>query len=313
MSRYGAASAFLASILMCANEASLAQDAAICGSAPSLPSTVESDENVRGQLQGQANLLSKWVGKAELAGEVETARKQIYQSSTGYFAAYNDAYLAYIFCLIIFQDKTLNTRDKLDAIQIFRNSAPPKASTTPLGMTLLKSETKALDGWRFVGDPVLPAGLIGGPILPGGGRTRVVFKAADADSIVEIDRVGVVVNRHDLAGNPTFRYNVDPLAQPGFGGARPRQFNLQIGDEGRSRAFYINDANTAQHVDLDNILAGTDFPLLRLDRNAGLQETLDFTLKATSPGLYEIQFIAHATSHGQEYDFKTTPFYIVRN
>jgi hypothetical protein len=90
---------------MCASATSRGQDAATCGSAPSLPSTVESDENVRGQLQGQANLLSKWVGKAELAGEVETARKQIYQSSTGYFAAYKDAYLAYIFCVIISQGK----------------------------------------------------------------------------------------------------------------------------------------------------------------------------------------------------------------
>jgi hypothetical protein len=115
-------------------------------------------------------------------------------------------------------------------------------------MTLLKSETKALEGWRFVADPVLPAGIIGGPILPGGGRTRVVFKAADADSIVEIDRVGVVVNRRGLASNSTFHYDVDPLGQNGHGGARPRQFNLQIGDEGKGQASYINDANTAQHV-----------------------------------------------------------------
>jgi hypothetical protein len=63
-----------------------AQDS-LCGPAPSLPTSLQNDENIKGQLQGQADLLSKLVGKAELSGQVEAARKQLYQSSDQFFAA----------------------------------------------------------------------------------------------------------------------------------------------------------------------------------------------------------------------------------
>jgi hypothetical protein len=36
------------------------------------------DESLKGQLAGQADFLSKLVGKAELAGQVDAARTSIY-------------------------------------------------------------------------------------------------------------------------------------------------------------------------------------------------------------------------------------------
>lgn len=299
MNKLHVAGPFIAAGLLCAPEA-VAQDATMCGPAPALPSTLQSDETVKGQLQGQADFLSKLVGKAELAGQVEAARRQLYQNSDKFFAAQKDAYLAYIFCVLIFQDKKLDTQEKIKALQIFRNPTTPQGSAVPLGMTLLASETKPLDGYHFVGSPELPTGLAAGPILPGGGRTRVVFQAADPDRIIEIDRVGVVINRRDLSRNSTFQYYVDPTRQPGFGAARPRRFNLKLGNGGKTQAFYINDANATKRIELDNILVSTDFPLLRLDRSAGLQETLDFTLVASDPWLYEVYFTAHTTSQGPQ-------------
>jgi hypothetical protein len=58
-----------------------------CGPPPVFTMTQTEDESVRGQLQGQADFLSKLVGRAELAGEVEAARKSIYQTSDRAFAA----------------------------------------------------------------------------------------------------------------------------------------------------------------------------------------------------------------------------------
>jgi hypothetical protein len=95
-------------------------DDAICGPAPSLPTTANSSESLKGQLQGQAEFLSRLVGKAELGGQVEAARTSIYQTSDSFFAAQKDAYLAYMFCVIVLSDKTLSTQDKLDAINKFK-------------------------------------------------------------------------------------------------------------------------------------------------------------------------------------------------
>lgn len=182
----------------------------------------------------------------------------------------------------------------------------------PLSLSLLASETKPLDGYSFVVSPTLPANFPVGTILPGGGRARLVLQAVDPDVITQIDRISIIVKRRDMADQSAFKYSVDPTRQSGFGAARPRRFYIHLADKGRAESFYITDANKTKPISLDNVLVGTDFPLLLFDRSAGLQETLDFTLVANEPGLYDIRFIAHATNQGQEYELQSEPLYIVR-
>ena len=106
-----------------------AQESSLCGPAPSLPTSLQNDESIKGQLQGQADFLSKLVGKAELSGQVEAARKQLYQSSDRFFAAQKDAYLSYLFCVIVVSDKSLSTAQKLDALNKFKEPIPGKSSS----------------------------------------------------------------------------------------------------------------------------------------------------------------------------------------
>jgi hypothetical protein len=101
---------------------------ALCGAPPSLPTSAQTEESIKGQLKGQADFLSKLVGKAELEGQVDAARKQIYQSSDRFLAAQKDAYLSYVFCVIIMQDKSLSTSQKLDAINTFKKSMVQRLS-----------------------------------------------------------------------------------------------------------------------------------------------------------------------------------------
>jgi hypothetical protein len=193
------------------------------------------------------------------------------------------------------------------------NNEPEIDNSKPLSMALLTSETKPLDGYRFVSAPVLPAGLPAGVILPGGGRARLVLQAVNTDVITQLDRVGLIVSRHELADQSAFKYSVDPTRQSGFGAARPRRFYIRLTDQESAESFYVTDANATKPISLDNILVGTDFPLLLFDRSAGLQETLDFTFVASEPGFYDIRFTAHATSRGQEYELQSEPLYIVRH
>jgi hypothetical protein len=103
-------------------------DDAVCGPAPALPTTAESSESLKGQLQGQADFLSKLVGKAELDGQIEAARRNIYQNSDGFFAAQKDAYLAFVFCSVVISDRTLSTLEKIDAIKKYRETPIPNKS-----------------------------------------------------------------------------------------------------------------------------------------------------------------------------------------
>jgi hypothetical protein len=54
----------------------LAEEAeqAKCGPIPALHTDPDTEEKIKGQIQGQANFLSKLVGNAQLGGEIETAR-----------------------------------------------------------------------------------------------------------------------------------------------------------------------------------------------------------------------------------------------
>jgi hypothetical protein len=135
----------------------------LCGPAPALPDVLQKDEAIKGQLQGQADFLSKFVGKAELAGQVEATRKQLYQNSNRYFAAQKDAYLSYLFCLVIQQDKTTPTLDKLKALQTFKDSAPSGQSSTatpskPVLLSKYKEVLKTINlTTRFRSKFVIPA------------------------------------------------------------------------------------------------------------------------------------------------------------
>ena len=212
-----------------------------------------------------------------------------------------------------------NAQCKLQVFQVLQEKLIPSMSDkrsnipqTPLAVTLVSSATQPLDGYHFTESPVLPANLARGIVLPGGGRTRLSIQALAPNSIVEIDKVSLRIERQDL-DTKVASYSVDPTRQPGFGAARPQRFYVRLEASGRAQAFYITDKNVTRPTNVSNLLAGTDFPLLRLDRTAGLQETLDFVFVATRPGVYGIQFVAHATSGGKEYELETPPFYIVGN
>jgi hypothetical protein len=75
--------------------------AEVCGASPPFAVAKEEAEAVKGDLNGKAQALSKYLGTAELGGRIEKERKTIYQTSEGSEATRKDAYLAYLFCMIV--------------------------------------------------------------------------------------------------------------------------------------------------------------------------------------------------------------------
>lgn len=113
----------------------------ICGEPPQLPDKLQSDEELKGHLAGQAKFLSGLVGKTELGGKIESTRRHLYQNSDKYFAAQQEAYLAYLFCVTIMEDKAFPTKEKLRALREFKR---PLADSTPKSIRAALKNTAAI-------------------------------------------------------------------------------------------------------------------------------------------------------------------------
>lgn len=146
------------------------QDQSTCGNPPQLPVTTEAASSIKGELEGKAKFLSSLVGNAELGGKVEAARRELYQTSDKFFAAQNEAYLAYVFCTIITKDKDLNTQEKLKALQEFRKPLSstdnaPKLATKDGQANIVKGQqgqqsSDAFVDVRFTAVPAHPSTLL---------------------------------------------------------------------------------------------------------------------------------------------------------
>jgi hypothetical protein len=107
-----------ASIVFTAAEAGAQH--AICGRPPEWDIKSQDTESLKGDLQGKAQLLTKFLGSANLSGQIQTERETLYKNSDEPEARRQDAYLAYMFCVLIMDDKTQSTNEKIKAINEFK-------------------------------------------------------------------------------------------------------------------------------------------------------------------------------------------------
>lgn len=183
----------------------------------------------------------------------------------------------------------------------------------PLKITVAQNAIRPLEGYTFLTKPTVPPGFKEGPILPVGGRARIAIQATKADTISEIQKLSFRIQKIEVSDLRKYSYRVDPTKQPGFGGARPRQFNVRVAPGGNTELAFVDDSGKAKRVNPENMLDGTDFPLLRFDQTSGLQETLDVSVFLQASGLYKVSFVAHVVSGGGEYALETDPIYIARS
>lgn len=108
----------------------VAQAQPSCGDPPRVD-----DEMLKGDLEGKAQFLSKLVGDANLKGQIETARTDIFNKYPNARATRSDAYLEYMFCSFVLMDPKLPTQEKFRAIQEFRQLAAQPVPSAPQATT----------------------------------------------------------------------------------------------------------------------------------------------------------------------------------
>lgn len=124
------------------SSASAQDSAAVCGPPPSPDVIKELNEKTKGDIEGKAQALSKYLGTGEIGGKIESERKTLYQTSNTSEATRNDRYLFYVTCMILISDKTASFKDKMDAIQALRKPISNTPSKSELMRQFLASVSR---------------------------------------------------------------------------------------------------------------------------------------------------------------------------
>jgi len=103
-----------------------AQDTSACGDPP-----IMADEQLKGDIEGRVQALSRFLGDARLSGQLERNRRDIFDRYGDADQARTNAYLLYQFCLVIMSDTEMSTREKInEIIRIKREISKPVAGYT---------------------------------------------------------------------------------------------------------------------------------------------------------------------------------------
>lgn len=112
-------------LLSFSTEYAFAQSQLNCGEPPPV-----ANESLKGSIRGEARLLSKFLGDAQLAGKVETSKKEIFSKYPDANTAMNDAYFRYVMCEEIKNDPTKNHSEKLEDFKKMYNLFKKDAGTS---------------------------------------------------------------------------------------------------------------------------------------------------------------------------------------
>jgi hypothetical protein len=84
---------------------------AVCGDPPPV-----ANEALKGEIEGKAQFLSRFLGDASLAGRIETSRQEIFSQYPDQDER-SDAYFEYMFCVLIMNDQDMTTQQKIDQLK----------------------------------------------------------------------------------------------------------------------------------------------------------------------------------------------------
>lgn len=95
-----------------------------CGDPPPV-----ANEVLKGEIEGKAHLLSRFIGDASLSGQIEHSRTEIFSKYKA--NERSDAFFEYMLCMLIMNDSEMTTREKIDELSIVRRQfeRPPTPST----------------------------------------------------------------------------------------------------------------------------------------------------------------------------------------
>jgi hypothetical protein len=142
-----------------------AQGLGVCGDPPPV-----ANETLKGEIKGKAQLLSKYIGDAELSGKIETSRTEIFSKYPDSELSRSNSYFEYQVCVLIMSDKSKSNAQKLEALKEVRRE-------------FSKPIVKKVDVIIRVGGPFVDNRRFG----PVDGELSTVAISVDGESVINAD------------------------------------------------------------------------------------------------------------------------------
>jgi hypothetical protein len=117
-------------------------DAYVCGDPPPVDSTA-----LKGELDGKASFLSKFIGDAKLRGNIETSRSEVFSKYPNADKLVVDHYLLFQTCVILMDDKSLDTTQKLEELRKTRREFKQVSASQKIAATC-RHQDFGLERWE---------------------------------------------------------------------------------------------------------------------------------------------------------------------
>lgn len=128
------------------SDVAFAVDAGACGEMPPV-----ANDQLKGKIDGEAQLLSKYIGGGKLSGQIEISRRDIFLHAPEGAQAALDTRFFVVTCKLILDDKSLSTAQKLDGLRMVKQ-----------GFSIARPATGAIHGgWlRYAIGPCTRGGSV---------------------------------------------------------------------------------------------------------------------------------------------------------
>jgi hypothetical protein len=107
---------------------------------------IVADESLKGTIKGKAEFLTRYFGNAELDGQVETARTDIFSRYPHAEKGRATAYFQYVLCALLFSDQSLTQQEKIDQwmrIEYVLQSEPKRSQPGAAGSKVTSPESNS--------------------------------------------------------------------------------------------------------------------------------------------------------------------------
>jgi hypothetical protein len=182
----------------------------------------------------------------------------------------------------------------------------PKPVKPPLSLVIAQEAARPPPGHKVIDVATI------GRVFGSGADIRLVMQASGTDRIAQVVKLATKVKRVSVPANVTLNDTVDPLAQPGFGAARPETFLITVRGEAGGSARYVRDLAHADEAHYPDLLPADPPLVYRFGGQDGAQETIDLKLRLQSSGVYEVRFVATVVAEDKEYVVESPPVLVGR-
>ena len=163
----------------------------LCGDPPPVD-----NPSLKGELDGGANFLSKFIGEAKLKGNIEVKREEIFSKYPNADKLVVDHYMLYQTCVLLMNDESLSTSQKLEELRDMRREFESVSVSQKVAGTC-RHKDFGLEKWDSQEDISQSSGWVGGGSNPTNWCNQLIGQIMSRRKIGPVHKATVIKKSED--------------------------------------------------------------------------------------------------------------------